>query len=199
MGIEVVVKFWSSSRDEKGRPATKSRTWQTPQLRQMAKHGERWRRLPCSLTWPRKVPKKRRVEPSIFDELGSPRASHRSPNEHARAVFDAHDLRPTSRVRRTSSSRPSGRCARRSHAGRSASNASRPSTDARRLLPPARTGSSSLWASQRLAPSRRYFRARASTSTGGSFAGPRTRLSTAIRRAVTMAAAVMRACPRSSC
>src|SRR5437588_3117631 len=67
-------------------------------------------------------------------------------------------------------------------------------TGARRLLPPARTGSSSLLATQRLAPSRRYFRARASTSMGGSFAGLRARVSTAIRRAVTMAAAVMRAC-----
>src|SRR4029077_14643847 len=39
------------------------------------------------------------------------------------------------------------------------------------------TGSSSPCATQRLAPSRRYFRARASTSMGGSFAGLRTRVS----------------------
>jgi hypothetical protein len=91
--------------------------------------------------------------------------------------------------------RDAGTRPRRAPRGKTRSTRSRPSrTGARRLLPPARTGSSSLWATQRLAPSRRYFRARASTSMGGLFAGLRARVSTAIRRAVTMAAAVMRAC-----
>jgi len=109
---------------------------------------------------------------------------------------------PAPRARKTSSSRPlramretlvrpppSARGPRRVRRA-----PARAGPGARRLLPPARTASSRPWGTQRLAPSRRYFRARASTSMGGSFAGLRARLSTAIRRAVTMAAAVMRAC-----